>query len=112
MPRQISDSSKPLSVVYAAHFDPDQKRFTVFANGLNLTTSYRTFLEVDPEMILPAIVDFVNIKPTGVVGQLVTPFSVQLTLVAASVLGEAQRTVTVHDLDGPHQIPIELSPGP
>jgi hypothetical protein len=106
MPRELSHSVPPLGVSYSAHFEPDGKRFTVYAVGHNRTTGFKTFFQVDPELILPAIVDFINIPPTGPAGNVILPFAVQITLVAATVLGGQQKIVTVHDVGGSHSVPI------
>ena len=105
--RELTDSASSLSVAYRAQFDEDGKRFTVHAFGFNPTSGYKTFFQIDPSFVLPAIVDFINIKPTGMVAQMVTPFHVELTIVASSVFGETQKTVTVHDIYGGHHVDIE-----
>jgi hypothetical protein len=109
--RELSNTVLPLNVTYKAVFDEDKKRFTVHAFGFNNTTGYKTFFQVDPRLILPAIVDFINLKPTGMVGEMITPFHVQIGMVAAdSVFGENQQIVTINDIEGDHQIQIEDAP--
>jgi hypothetical protein len=105
--RMLDGSVAPMSAAYTATMHPDGKRFTIRATGENPTTGYKTFLQVDPILILPEQVDFVNIKPTGMAGQMISPFDVELTLVANSILGQPQRGVIVHDTNGGHSIPIQ-----
>lgn len=110
MTRELSGSAVALSVNYAAYMDADGKRFTVHAQGMNRTSGFRTFLQVDPRLILPAQADFVNIPPSGVVLEVLTPFHVTLTMVAAAVMGEQQRTIIVHDSQGSHTVTIADTP--
>jgi hypothetical protein len=107
MARTLNDSVPPLDVSYSARFEKDNIRFTIYAVGHNRTTGFRTFFQVDPAFILPAIVDFINIPPSGIVLQVVTPFSAHITMAAASIFGEKQHAVTIHDVSGSHSIPIQ-----
>ncbi|MFM0350349.1 hypothetical protein [Paraburkholderia sp. RL17-347-BIC-D] len=105
--RELGQSVKPYQLNYSAILDKDGKRFTVHATGLNRTGGYRPFFQVDPALILPPQVDFINIPPTGITNEMITHFHAELTMVAASVLGQQQWSVVVHDTEGQHIVEIE-----
>lgn len=105
--RELSQSTEPYQVAYSAIMDGHGKRFTVHAVGLNKTRGYQTFFQIDPILILPPQIDFVNIPPSGIALQQVENFHVQLTMVAASVAGQPQWTVDVHDTKGRHTVRIQ-----
>lgn len=105
--RQLTGSTMPCDVHYSAQMHASGRRFTVYATGHNRSTGYKTFLQVDPALILPAQLDFVNIPPSGPAGKIVLPFRVELTMAASTVLGQEQKVVVIHDAEGSHAIPIQ-----
>ena len=75
----------------------------IFAFGWHPTPGYTDFFEQSPIDIFPPQFIFKSIPPYGVVPQVLTPFAIWVMFGA----NEPIKTVTVHDADGPHEIPVE-----
>ena len=78
----------------------------VFADGMHPTSGYVTFFEQTPIDVFPPEFVLWHIKPSGIVLQVLTPFSVHVSFNAP---GEVKRIV-VHDANGPHQVDVEQVP--
>jgi hypothetical protein len=73
---------------------------TISATGANPTTGYKSYFLINPSLIDPPIFEFINIKPTGIAGDVILPFHVSIFY-----KGDAEK-ITVHDLNGSHAIPV------
>jgi len=75
----------------------------IFAFGWNPTPGYTNFFEQSPIDVFPPEFIFRSIPPGGFVPQVLTPFAIWVMFGA----NEPVKTVTVHDADGPHKVPVE-----
>ena len=78
----------------------------IFATGCHPTTGYVDFFEQSPLRIFPPQFIFRTIPPTGMVLQVITPFSIWVMFGASDPV----ETVTVFDADGSHEIKVEQVP--
>ena len=78
----------------------------IFAMGCHPTTGYTDFFEQSPLRIFPPQFIFRTIPPTGIVLQVITPFSIWVMFGASDPV----ETVTVFDADGSHEIKVEQVP--
>lgn len=78
----------------------------IFATGCHPTTGYVDFFEQSPLRIFPPQFIFRTIPPTGMVLQVITPFSIWVMFGA----NDTVETVTVFDADGSHEIKVEQVP--
>jgi hypothetical protein len=83
-----------------------QDAVIIFAFGWHPTPGYTDFFEQSPIDIFPPQFIFKSIPPYGIVPQVLSPFAIWLMFGAT----EPIKTVTVHDADGPHEIPVEQMP--
>jgi hypothetical protein len=78
----------------------------VFAEGIHATSGFHTFWFHDAHDGTPAELSLWHLRPTGVVLQVVTPFSVATSFQTTADI----RSVTVHDSEGSHLIRVEDVP--
>jgi hypothetical protein len=92
---------------YTATREIFEKGFVqVQATGKNTTTGYHTALAIDPGLAPPVALEFVNLPPSGVAADHITPFTVSIV-----VRYEAgQTSVPIHDTDGLRQVKITVPP--
>ncbi|HEX2268561.1 MAG TPA: hypothetical protein VHH35_03460 [Pyrinomonadaceae bacterium] len=88
-----------------ANYSAEQARDAViiFASGVHPTPGYTDFFEQSPLRIFPPQFIFHSIPPTGMVPQVLSPFSIWVMFGAT----EPVETVTVHDADGAHEIKVK-----
>ena len=79
-----------------------QKKVYIFANGVHPTAGYRTYFEKARIAIWPPQFSLMCEKPTGVVAQVLTPFSAQTSFNA----DEPVESVTITDSDGKQTIKV------
>src|SRR5687767_10200629 len=91
-----------------ASYKAEQARDAViiFAFGWHPTPGYIDFFEQSPIDVFPPEFIFHSIPPGVIVPQVLAPFAVWVMFGAT----EPVRTVTVHDADGPHEVPVEQAP--
>lgn len=117
MPENKSTSKKSTSVsdqgtgrgdLGRASYRAEQARDAViiFAFGWHPTPGYTDFFEQSMIDIFPPEFIFHSIPPYGIVPQVLTPFAIWVMFGAT----EPIKTVTVHDADGRHEIPVEQMP--
>lgn len=75
----------------------------IFAFGWHPTPGYIDFFEQSPIDVFPPEFIFHSFPPGVIVPQVLTPFAVWVMFGAT----EPIKTVTVHDVDGPHEVPVE-----
>lgn len=80
-----------------------QDAVIIFAFGVHPTPGYTDFFEQSPIDIFPPQFIFHSIPPSGIVLQVLTPFSIWVMFGAT----EPIKTVTVHDADGAHEIEVK-----
>jgi hypothetical protein len=78
----------------------------IFAFGWHPTPGYTDFFEQSPIDIFPPEFILHSVPPGGIVPQVLAPFAIWVMFGAT----EPVKTVTVHDADGPHEIPVEQTP--
>lgn len=78
----------------------------VFATGSHPTAGYRVLFEQTPLAVFPPELALWHVRPTGIVLQVISPFSEHLTFPAH----ERVRSVVVHDATGRHEVPVEQVP--
>lgn len=78
----------------------------IFAFGWHPTPGYVDFFEQSAIDIFPPEFIFRTIPPGGMQPQVLSPFSIWVMFGAT----EPIKTVTVHDADGPHEVPVEQMP--
>ena len=117
MPEKKSTSTSSTSVAENGPAGTDLGRATyraeqahdaviIFAFGWHPTPGYTDFFEQSPIDIFPPQFIFKSIPPYGIVPQVLTPFAIWVMFGAT----EPIKTVTVHDADGAHEIPVEQMP--
>lgn len=79
----------------------DHGHIYIKATGSNATTGYHTSFAIDPGT-KPVEVEFVNLAPTGIAADHITPFTASIVV---KFEGE-QTTVPIHDAAGVHHVPI------
>lgn len=91
-----------------ANYRAEQARdaVIVFAFGWHPTPGYIDFFEQSPIDIFPPEFIFRSIPPGWIVPQVITPFAIWVMFGAS----EPVKTVTVHDADGRHEVPVEQMP--
>lgn len=101
----IADNAAGNSDLGRASYRAEQARDAViiFAFGWNPTPGYTNFFEQSPIDVFPPEFIFRSIPPGGFVPQVLTPFAIWVMFGA----NEPVKTVTVHDADGPHKVPVE-----
>src|SRR5687768_2321234 len=114
MPEKKSTSTSSTSVadngpgganLGRASYRAEQARDAViiFAFGWHPTPGYIDFFEQSPIDVFPPEFIFRSIPPGVIVPQVVTPFAIWVMFGAS----EPIKTVTVHDADGSHEVPVE-----
>lgn len=98
------DSGKPDFKKCRGSYFAIQTRGTVFvfANGVHPTAGYETDLKKANIAIWPPQFNLQCRKPSEVVAQVVTPFSVQASFESEGPV----KSVVIHDLDGQHPIKV------
>jgi hypothetical protein len=79
-----------------------QNKVYIFANGVHPTAGHRTYFEKAKIAIWPPQFSLMREKPTGVVGQVLTPFSAQTSFDADDPVD----AVTITDNDGKQTIKV------
>jgi hypothetical protein len=82
------------------------KTVSLVATGAHPTSGFDSFLQQSPLDVFPPEFTLWHKVPTGIVLQVVTPFSVSAHFAAA----ESVNAITVHDADGVHQVKVEQAP--
>jgi hypothetical protein len=101
----IADKGTGGSDLGRAGYRAEQARDAViiFAFGWHPTPGYTDFFEQSPIDVFPPEFIFRSIPPGGMVPQVLTPFAIWMMFGAS----EPIKTVTIHDADGPHEVPVE-----
>lgn len=101
----IADRGPGGSDLGRASYRAEQARDAViiFAFGWHPTPGYTDFFEQSAIDIFPPEFIFRSIPPGWMVPQVLTPFAIWVMFGAT----EPIKSVTVHDADGPHEIPVE-----
>lgn len=73
------------------------------AEGLHFTTGWQVFFEQSPITIFPPEYSFWHVEPTGLVTQVLTPFSVLAAFESVKPVDH----VVVYDADGRHEVSVE-----
>lgn len=84
---------------YSAH--PVKGVPTLFAKGEVPTSGWKEKLQIGPEMIEPPLYRLLCLKPTGIVNQVVTPYTVSLPLPKSTKPGSL---ISVTDAAGKHNV--------
>jgi hypothetical protein len=87
-------------VKYAAVWQKGE--VTLTASGSHPTAGYRVFFEQSMLMIYPPEFSLKHQRPTGMVAQVITPFSVQTSFKAE----EKPQAITVHDAKGRNRVVV------
>jgi hypothetical protein len=74
----------------------------VEATGHNVTGGFKTSFMVDFTVAHLTELSFLNIPPTGIANDLVTPFDISI----AVTLPASAQTVLIHDTKGAHKVSI------
>ncbi len=77
----------------------------IFADGFHSTSGYKVFFEMLPIDIFPPQFSLWHTTPSGVVLDVITPFTEYTSFKASGV-----ETVVVHDINGSHEVPVEQVP--
>jgi hypothetical protein len=80
----------------------EKGKVTLRATGKHNTAGYRVFFEPSMLAIYPPEFSLKHQRPTGVVAQVITPFSVQTSFKAQ----EKPQAITVHDAKGRNQVVV------
>jgi len=75
----------------------------IYAHGMHPTTGYQVFFEQALIDIFPPQFSLWHVQPTTIVAEVITPFGAQASFPAT----ETVDTVTVHDANGSHEVPVE-----
>ena len=78
----------------------------IFASGSHTTSGYKVRFQDTPIAVFPPEYQFMHVKPTGIVLQVVTPFSAHTSFPATTTV----KQVVVHDKQGKHHIDVEQVP--
>jgi hypothetical protein len=78
----------------------------IFADGIHVTSGYAVFFEQSPLDIFPPEFLLWHVKPSGIVLEVLTPFTVYTSF---KTTGKIERVV-VHDDDGRHEVEVEQVP--
>jgi hypothetical protein len=73
------------------------------AEGVHFTTGWQVFFEQSPITIFPPEYSLWHVEPTGLVIQVLTPFSLLIEFESA----ESVDHVVVYDADGRHEVSVE-----
>ena len=74
----------------------------IFGNGVHPTAGYQTYFEKAKIAIWPPQFSLMCEKPSGVVAQVLTPFSAQTSFLATDPI----ESVTISDSDGQHAVKV------
>ena len=78
----------------------------IFAHGIHSTSGYVVFFEQSPIDVFPPEFSLWHVKPSGVVLDVITPFTEYTSFIAKEKID----TVVVHDVNGKHEVPVEQVP--
>jgi hypothetical protein len=78
----------------------------VYAHGFHMTSGYKVFFERSPIDVYPPEFVLWHIKPSGVVLEVITPFTEMTEFRADKKVAK----VVVHDSNGRHEVPVEQVP--
>ena len=78
-------------------------KVTIYATGEHPTTAWKTRFEQLPIKIYPPQYRLVCVRPSGIVGTVITPFKASTSFDAKTGV----KQVVVHDAKGQHKIPVE-----
>jgi hypothetical protein len=89
---------------FSAHDDNGTP--TLFAHGEVTTTGYQEKLQMSTELIEPPRYELVCLKPSGMAGQMMTPYDVSLALPKSTKQGAK---IPVYDAAGLHLVEYKSS---
>jgi hypothetical protein len=103
--KSVADNTPDGRNLGRASYRAEQARDAViiFAFGWHPTPGYVDFFEQSPIDIFPPQFIFHTIPPSGMWPQVLAPFAIWVMFGASDPI----KTVTVHDADGPHEVPVE-----
>jgi hypothetical protein len=106
--KSVAENGPGGSDLGRASYRAEQARDAViiFAFGWHPTPGYVDFFEQSPIEVFPPEFIFRSIPPGGMWPQVLAPFAIWVMFGAS----EPIKTVTVHDADGPHEVPVEQMP--
>ncbi len=97
-------AGEPCTARYAAQQVPGF--VVIFANGVHPTAGFEVRFEQSAAAVFPPQFTLLHVKPTGMVAQVISPFSVMTSFPA----GQKIDRVEVRDANGSHDVPVEQVP--
>lgn len=86
----------------ARHTNKHSSAILVTATGENRTGGWRTHFEIEPTLLPPVRLKFVNCPPTGISTDKITPFDVHISITGIP----HQKEITIDDTEGSHHVKI------